>query len=92
MKVTAHLHYTKESWQETGEFALWPCKIEHDKHKMFIKTLELEVPDVGVPSDEEITHWLITGLRKEKEEILAATHIKVKEIDEQIQQLLCIRG
>lgn len=90
MKVTAHLHYSKNAWDAEGCFQLWPCILEFNKDKMFIKTLELEIEDTIIPTKEEITHWLITGLRKEKEAILADTHMKVYKIDEQIQELLCL--
>lgn len=88
MKITAHLHYSKNY---TGnKFELWPCKIETGTNNMFIKTLELDIPDVGIPTQEEITSWLVTGLRKEKETVLAETHAKIAKIDDQIQQLLCL--
>ena len=92
MKVTAHLHYCKNSWDEEDKFELWPCKFDeqYNKDKMFIKTIEVEVEDTEVPTQEELTHWLVTGLRKQKETIQAETHQKIAALDEQIQQLLCL--
>ena len=93
MKITAHLHYTPNisSWEEQkGKFELWPCKLANDKYHYFITTMEVEVPDTGIPSDEELIQWQVTGLRKEKEELQAATHMKLQELDAKIQQLLCI--
>lgn len=88
MLVEAHLHYVKYGWLPEGKFELWPCKIEWDKEKMFIKTVEIEVEETAVPSKEEITEWLITGLRKEIKEILADSFVKVSKLEDQIQQLL----
>lgn len=90
MLVTAYLHYVKCTYMPEGEFQLWPCQIDWDKEKMFIKKVELEIPDIDIPTQEEINSYLITGLRKEKEQVLSAAHMKVKAIDEQIQQLLCL--
>src|SRR3990167_6804637 len=90
MLVTAYLHYTKHSYDLKGRFELWPCKIEWDKEKMFIKEVVVSVEDTNIPTQEEINQYLVTGLKKEKENILAETHVKVAKINEQIQNLLCI--
>lgn len=90
MKVIAHLHYVKASYMEEGEFQLWPCKIEWDKEKMFLKTMEIDIEETDIPSQEEINQYLITGLKKEKEALLAKCHIEVTKIEDQIQQLLCL--
>jgi len=90
MKVTAHLTYSK-NWDK-AQFELWPCKFDNvnDLTHMYIKTIEIEVEDTEVPTQEELTHWLVTGLRKQKETIQAETHQKIAALDEQIQQLLCL--
>ena len=91
MKIAAHLHYSKD-YTGKGKFELWPCKIDTGTDHMFIKTIEVDVEEVGVPTQDEVNHWLVTGLRKEKETLLADTHAKVSRIDNQIQQLLCLPG
>lgn len=91
MLIETHLHYTKSYYFSLeGRFEFWPCKIEGDKDKMFIQTLMMEVDDSILPSPEEINHYLITGLRKQKEELQAETHRKIMDIEEQIQKLLAL--
>lgn len=88
MKVIAHLHYVKESYMPEGRFELWPCKIEWSKEKIFLKTIEIEIEETGILSQEEINQYLITELKKKKENLLVECHIKVLNIEDQIQQLL----
>jgi hypothetical protein len=57
---------------------------------MLIGEVEAIVPDVEPPSKEVITNMLVAGLQKDKQDLLAETHMKVQVIEEKIQQLLCI--
>ena|ERR1035437_8021994 len=58
--------------------------------RVFIQELEIDVPDCVEPSREEITNGIISDLTRQKNEILAETHRKVKVLDDKIQELLCI--
>lgn len=90
MKVKMYLHWTKDYLFPEGKFELWPIEMTSCPDKMFLEEMEVEVPDTAAPTQEEITTWLVTKLRKQKEAILAETHMQVSKIEEQIQQLLCL--
>jgi hypothetical protein len=59
---------------------------------VFLERKEVEVPDVDVPSMQELTEKIIDNLKEQKKEIMADTHLKIKVIDEKINELLCIEN
>ena len=63
---------------------------DYQGSKVFIKELEIDVPDCEVPTKEELASGMIANLKKEKNKILAETHKKVSEIEDKIMQLSAI--
>ena len=60
--------------------------------RVFIKEEEIEIPDCAEPSRNEISAELVKNLKAEKSEILAEAHKRVSQIDEKINQLLCLEA
>ena len=60
--------------------------------RFFLKEEEVEVPDCAEPSRNEISAELVKNLKAEKSEILAEAHKRVSQIDEKINQLLCLEA
>lgn len=61
-------------------------------YRIFLKSETVAIPDCEMPTDEEIRSGLIANLHDEKRRINAETHMKLKDIDDKIRQLLCIEN
>lgn len=91
MKVKAFLHYAIAPFCGEPRFKLYPFDMaSSDTGQVLIGEVEAEVPDCEPPSKEFCTQRVVAGLEKEKKAILAETHIRVKSIDDRIQNLLCL--
>ena len=91
MKVKAFLHYEIAPFVGQPKFKLYPFYMsDADTGQILICEVEAEVPDCEPPSKEFCTQRVVDGLKKDKEAILAETHMRVKAIDERIQKLLCL--
>lgn len=89
MKVHAFLHYRSGNCIREPGFVVYPFDMS-STDIILVGEVDVEAPDFAAPSQEFITGRLVDSLKKEKEKVLAETHIKVKRIDDHIQQLLSI--
>lgn len=92
MKTTikAFLHYHKYDWQDNPTYEVFPNDMSTiGPQYVLIKKIdvEVEIPDNFDPRPQQVA-----ALRKEKQNILSETNVKVANIDEQIQKLLCIEN
>lgn len=90
MKVTVKgvLHWHKYTYQEHGDYQIWSndmssCGPEYAP----IQPVECSFE---IPDDFDPVPGQIAALRAKKQEILAETQLKVNNLEEQIQSLLCI--
>ena len=94
MKLKLYLYHQQWTFDKEGEIAVFSFKMDDDttgpRLRIFIGEYDVEIPDVEVPDEAEIKQIMVGGLRKQKETLQAETHVKLKEIDDKIQQLLCI--
>jgi hypothetical protein len=94
MKIKIYLYHEEWSYSDEAKVVPWHIKFDDEisasRIRLFIKEVEVEIPDVKPFEKEAITKRMVNGLEKEKEAIQAETHIKLKAIDDRIQQLLCI--
>lgn len=59
---------------------------------VFMKAEEVEIPDCQAPSEERRRNEIIGNLNDMKEKLQAETFMKIKQIDEKIQNLLSIEN
>lgn len=83
---------------ETMYLHLWPkfkdeyLIFTHDATSsgyIMVAKKEIEVT-FEIPDDLNLTQLEIDGITQEKERIQAATHVKIQNLDDQIQRLLAI--
>lgn len=87
--VKTHLYYVKYDWSDAPHY-LFASNGEMAKSSpdwALIRPLEIEV---DIPDDFDPRPQQIDNLRKAKAEILAKAHVQAKNIEEQIQRLLCL--
>jgi len=91
MKVTINgwVHCRKYPWESELVYEFWTFKMETSLEytPMFEHQFEVEVPDKFDP-----TPMQIEVLRATKQSILAESQVKANNIDQQIQELLCIES
>ena len=63
---------------------------DYQGDKVFIKELEIDIPDCEAPTKEDLASGMIANLKEEKNKILAETHKKISEIEDKIMQLSAI--
>ena len=94
MKYTLFVYHEQWSWEETGKIVTHSCRFENQTTenplRIFLRELEVELPDIELLTEAELKQIMVDGYRKEKEIIQAETHQKLKAIDEKIQSLLAI--
>jgi len=84
IKLTAHIHYAKYSWEDKGEFQILFCKLEDDDSRTYIgeQQVEVEVPDNYDPRAQQIA-----ALEKKKQKVMADYQNSVNEINNRISKL-----
>jgi hypothetical protein len=84
IKLTAHIHYAKYSWEDKGEFQILFCKLEDDDSRTYIgeQQVEVEVPDNYDPRAQQIA-----ALEKKKQKVMADYQKSVNEINDRISKL-----
>jgi hypothetical protein len=87
VKITAHVHYNKYSWDEKGSFEVFPFKFEDDDHRTFVGEQEIEVE---VPDDYDPRAQQIAALEKQKQKVMADFQKTVNDINEKISKLQAI--
>jgi hypothetical protein len=93
MKIKLYYFYNGASYiseADRMEVSTIDFRGEYQGMRVFIQEIEHDVPDCATPSKEELANGMIAVLRQQKAAILAETHAKVSNIDDKIQQLLCI--
>lgn len=84
MKMTAHIHYVKYSWDSKGKFEIYGAKLDDCEHRTYVcsQDVEVEVPENYDPRAQQIT-----ALEKEKQEVMAKFQKSVDDITERISKL-----
>ncbi len=65
---------------------------EYNPNLVFIKKIDLDVPDVETPSRAFITKALVSALKEENTKLLATTQMKIQANKNKINQLLCLEN
>ena len=87
-----HEQYTDD--KASAKIVPWHIKLDDETSgfllRLFICEHEIEVPDVELLPEPEIKEIMVSGLRQQAKDLQAETHMKLKDIEEKIQQLLCL--
>jgi len=94
MKIKLYLYHEQWAYDKEGKIAAWdvdlPDDISTSRVRVKIGECEVDIPDVELLGERELKQIMVDGFRKEKAELQAETFVKLKAIDDKIQQLLCI--
>ena len=84
VKITAHVHYNKYSWDEEGTFEVFCIKFDDDDHRTYVgeQEIEIEVPDNYDPRAQQIA-----ALERQKQKVMADYQRSVDEINDRISKL-----
>lgn len=84
VKVKAHIHYLKWSWEDKGKFEVFSVKLDDDNHRTYVGEQEIEIE---VPDDYDPRAQQIAALEKQKQKVMADYQKRVTEINERISNL-----
>ena len=89
IKIIAHVHYQKYSWEEKGEYRLASFKLDDNENRTYVgeQEIEIEVPDNYDPRAQQIA-----ALEALKQKVMADYHKSVMEINERIGKLLALEA
>jgi hypothetical protein len=90
MKTTikGYVLWVNDSWMKEPHFELWPSDVSRcSPNKAFIKEQDFEVE---IPDDFDPVPGQIDALREKQTELRAEMQVKLNNLEEQIQRLLCI--
>ena len=94
MKIKLYLYHEQWAYDKEGKITAWgvelPDDINTSRVRVKLGECEVDIPDVELLGERELKQIMVDGYRKEKEQIQADTFVKLKAIDDKIQQLLCI--
>ena len=84
IKLTAHIHFIKYSWETEGEFQLFSVKLDDSDYRTYVSDQEIEV---DVPDGYDPRSQQIAALEKQKQKVMADFQKSVTEINDRISNL-----
>ena len=87
IKLTAHIHFIKYSWEPEGEFQLFSVKLDDSNYRTYVSAQEIEV---DVPDNYDPRAQQIAALEKQKQKVMADFQKSVTEINDLISKLQAI--
>jgi hypothetical protein len=84
VKITAHIHYNKYSWDDKGNFEVFSFKFNDDDSRTYVGEQEIEV---DVPDNYDPRAQQIAALEKHKQKVMADFQRSVDGINEKISKL-----
>lgn len=84
IKVTAHIYFSKYSWENNGEFLLFYAKIDGNENMVYVSTQEVEI---DVPENFDPRALQIAALEAQKQKAMADYQKSVNDINERISKL-----
>ena len=87
IKTTVHIHHNQYSWEQTGDYTVYSCKLDDTEQRTYVceQEIEIEVPDNYDPRAQKIE-----ALQAQKEKIMADYQKTVTEINARISKLQAI--
>ena len=95
MKITLNVFWKQYDWEEKGEVFVISCdpevcKVYENEDRIFIRSIEVDLPDISAPSRDQIVRAKVAALQSERQSIMAESQQKLNKIDDKIKQLSCI--
>jgi predicted DNA binding CopG/RHH family protein len=87
VKTTVHIHYNQYSWEQTGDYTVYSCKLEDNESRTYVGEQEIEI---DVPDDYDPRAQKIAALEKHKQKVMADYQKTVTEINARISKLQAI--
>lgn len=84
MKLTAHIHYVKYSWETEGKFELFSYQLDDAEYRTYVCSQEVEI---DVPTDYDPRAQQIAALEKQKQGSMADFQKSMDDINERINKL-----
>lgn len=84
IKLTAHIHFVKYSWEEAGNFQLFSCRLDDAEYRTYVGEQEVEIE---VPNNYDPRSQQIAALQKQRGKAMADYQKTVDEINERIGNL-----
>ena len=84
MKMTAHIHLVKYSWEKEGRFELYSVKLDDAEYRTYVCSQEIEV---DVPENYDPRAQQVAALEALKQKVMADYQISVMEINDRISKL-----
>ena len=78
--------------EEQIEVSTFERSKKYNPELVFIKMLEVDLPDIDVPSRAFIAKEMVSTLEAENKELLATVHMKIQANKNKINQLLCLEN
>ena len=87
IKITAHIYYNKDVWDEKGKFEVFTFKFDDCDYRTYVglQEIEIEVPDGYDPRAQQVA-----ALEAKKKKVMAEYQKTVTEITERINKLQAI--
>ena len=94
MKVELFYYFDTNAYapEHEIEISTFERSAKYSPNLVFIKKLDIDVPDVDVPSRAFITKALVSALEEENTKLLATTQMKIQTNKNKINQLLCLEN
>lgn len=87
VKTTVQIHYNQFSWEKTGQYTVYSCKLEDNESRTFVCEQEIEIE---VPDDYDPRAQKIAALEKHKQKVMADYQKTLMEINDRISKLQAI--
>lgn len=87
VKTTIHIYFSKYSWEDEGQYAVYSYLIPDSEHRTYVGFQEVEI---DVPDDYDPTAQKLAALQKEKDKAQEEFAKKVASINERISKLQAI--
>ena len=87
IKTIVHIHHNKYSWEQTGDYTVYSCKLDDTEHRTYVGEQEIEI---DVPDDYDPRAQKIAALEKHKAKVMADFQKTVTEINARISKLQAI--
>ena len=84
IKVTAHVHLQKFTWEDKPEYVIFNHKLDDTDYRAYIceQEIELEIPDNFDPRAQQVA-----ALEEKKQKVMADYQQSVTEINRRISEL-----
>ncbi len=90
MKVKLYVHADYESWNKKWEFKTWQNDMtDTEGFGYCVQVVEIEF-DFKEPTHDELVKKHILAMRNVQTKLRAETEVKIQNIEQQIQEMLCI--